>query len=221
MFRRLRKLADLIARFGSGSVARICVLWSLRKICGYRAAMVYCLELDRIEIPARCQKLDWEFRGVHEIAPELMHEGGYDLPGLERVLGPGGRCFIGSLDGVQCYLSLVSADGFAISERVRVGFANAPDAYVGNCVTLEKYRGQGVYPCGLLQLGSRLRAEGNRRLYLFVEEENLASIRSVAKVGFRAVAKCSGFKVGRLAKSRWRTLEKGIDTDWDVKVGAI
>src|SRR5262249_38635670 len=98
------------------------------------------------------------------------------------------------------------------------------EAYVGNCVTAPQYRGTGIYPAGLLALARALSAEGRRWLYLFVEDENLASIRGVEKAGMKPVARCSVYGVRGSARRRFRLLPGIPDADaigrWEVVEGS-
>ena len=58
---------------------------------------------------------------------------------------------------------------------------------IANCLTLPAFRGRGVYPALLQALLDRVRGEGYRDCYMYVERENVASQRGVTKAGFRPV----------------------------------
>jgi hypothetical protein len=198
MLARFRNLALLWRRFGWLPALEVAVLWVARQVIGYRRALVYRLDLDRIPLVAGCDEIEWKFEnaaaGAGPASP--VQSGG---PAEQR-------SFVGSMNGVPCYSSLVSVQGFRVPDRVAVLFDGTADAYVGDCITPPAHRGRGIYPCGLVQLAHRLRAENRRALYLFVERENLASIRSIQKAGFQPVAVCSVWNLGRVFRRRWRCL---------------
>jgi RimJ/RimL family protein N-acetyltransferase len=206
---RLEKLAAMRARFGWWQTSRVAMLWLLRQSIRYREAVIFRLDVDRVNAPAACKSWTWEYKRLMDIDPDVLAEAGIDGGDLELFARGGERCFAGSWNGQVCYISIVSTSGFSVPERVSIQFTpGSADAYVGNCFTVEQYRGKGVYPCALLQLGCALRAEGRQRLYLFVERENLASIRSVEKVGFQSVAVCRVFQWRGRVKQSWRMLDR-------------
>jgi hypothetical protein len=189
---RVKKLTDIGRRFGWKQTFMTAALWTFRQLVGYRAAIIYRLDLNEVQPAAGCQRFQWSYKPAGEITPELWCAA--DIQGAEQVAPPGVRCFVAMLKHEQCYLSLVSGQGFSVPGRISVAFASEAEAYVGNCITLDPYRGLGVYPCGLTELGLRLQKEGCRWLYLFVERENLSSVRGVEKAGFLPVAACSVFR---------------------------
>ena len=201
---RIRKLAAMARWFGWRRSLTAAALWILRQTLDYRAATIYCLDLVEIPAPDVTSPLFWDFRNPDEVEPALWRAA--DIEGSEQAVPRGVRCFTGSLGGQQCYLSLVSSSGFSVPGRIRVSFAGGAEAYVGNCVTLASHRGMGIYPRGLAELGLRLRDEGFHRLYLFVERDNLASIRGVEKAGFQPVAVCSVLRWLGRPMHRWKNL---------------
>ena len=181
MARRVGNFVDLASRFGWAQALTVMALWTARQAVGYRRAVIYSLDLDRIPSLSSCDQIDWRYINRAEVSRAL-------ISASEPQGSDDQRYFVGVLDGEQCYVSAVSDRGFRVPHRVSVTLPSANDAYVGDCFTLDTRRGRGIYPCGLAALGRSLRAEGKTRLYLFVERENLASIRSVLKAGFRPVA---------------------------------
>jgi len=200
MARRVGNVVDLASRFGWAQALTVMALWTARQAVGYRRAMIYCLDLDRIPSLSGCDAIEWRYMNRAEVSSALMPPG--DPQGSEDQ-----RYFVGVLDGEQCYVSAVSAHRFRVPHRVVVTLPSPNDAYVGDCFTLDTRRGRGVYPCGLAALGRSLRTEGKTRLYLFVERENLPSIRSVLKAGFRPVAVCSVWRVAGRSRSGWQFLQ--------------
>ena len=204
MARRIRNLVALATRFGWAQALTVIGLWTARQTIDYRRALIYCLDLERIPQLSGCDGIEWGYRSRGEISSAL-------IPSTELGAVDDQRYFIGSLDGEQCYASVVSEHAFRVPYRVQVSLPSPTDAYVGDCFTLDAKRGRGIYPCGLAALGRSLRVEGKRRLYLFVERENLASIRSVLKTGFEPVAMCSVWRIGSFTRRGWRFLGSGDD----------
>jgi hypothetical protein len=204
-------------RFGWRRTIPVLALWAARQTIQYRKARVYHLDLRSIPEVPHCSQFEWDFRERDAVEPSLIPDSSTAhgrLPGAQR-------WFVGSCEGVGCYASAVSSNGFSVPDRITVTFTAAGAAYVGDCFTLEKYRGRGLYPCGLVELGRRLRSEGKTDLYLFVELDNLASIGSVEKAGFHAIAESSVWKVRQVSKRRWRFLPpapSGPRSQWKVEL---
>jgi RimJ/RimL family protein N-acetyltransferase len=206
---RIRTLASMRARFGWRRTIQVALLWFLRQSINYREAIIFCLDLPTITPPPICSEFAWGYSAMSEIDPAILADAGLDRSALDAYERNDERCFVGRSNGTVCYLSIVSTSGFSVPERLSVQFqSGSADAYVGNCFTVNTYRGRGVYPCALRELGLALRSEGRQRLYLFVERDNLASIRSVEKAGFRRVAICRVLKWRGRSKQSWAMLDK-------------
>ena len=217
MLTRFRNLALFGRRFGWMPALEVGVLWLARQVVGYRRALIYRLDLDRIPALEGCDQFQWKYASPKEVEAEPTSS-----PSPVEAAGSAGqRAFVGSFSGLQCYSSLVSVEGFRVPDRARVLFHGTTDAYVGDCITPPAYRGRGIYPCGLVRLAHRLRAENRRALYLFIEGDNVASIRSVQRAGFQPVAKCSVWHFGRASRRRWTLLrtDPGVPApQWSVDV---
>jgi len=203
---RFGNLIDLASRFGWPQALTVVALWTARQTVGYRRALIYSLDLDRIPSLPGCDPIEWRYISRAEVSPALM-------PPSDPRSADDQRYFVGMLEGEQCYASAVSDRGFHVPHRVSVTLPSPADAYVGDCFTLDTRRGRGIYPCGLTALGRALRADGKTRLYLFVERENLASIRSVVKAGFRPVAVCSVWRIAGRSRSGWQFLRTDAATN--------
>jgi RimJ/RimL family protein N-acetyltransferase len=217
MLARFRNLALFGHRFGWLPALEVGVLWVARQVIGYRRALIYRLDLDRIPTLEGCDQFEWNYASPKDVEAEPTSS-----PSPVEAAGSAAqRAFVGRVNGLQCYSSLVSVEGFRVPDRARILFRGTTDAYVGDCVTPPAHRGQGIYPCGLVQLAHRLRAENRRALYLFVERDNLASIRSIQKAGFQPVAACSVWHLGHAFRRRWRFLTPDGDPStrhWTVEV---
>jgi RimJ/RimL family protein N-acetyltransferase len=222
MTARLHRLLRFARRYGWRETIAVALLWIARRLFHYRQAVVFALDTSAVPPPPESPPFPCRFQAAAEVAPPLLRAAEIDPVFLAAESARGTRCFTGSLHGDPCYFSLVSRFGFSIPGRASVVFRAeaALEAYVGTCITLPQYRGMGLYPSALAQLAGALGAEGCRRLYLYVERENLASIRGVQKAGFRPVASCSAFSLRRLRRARWRILPvRGVSGDapsWDV-----
>lgn len=181
--RRLELLRATARRFGGREAATVLMLWILRQLFDYRLAVIFVLDLAALRARAPEHPFVWE-----------LQDGSFN----------------GRLGGCPCYESTVSLAGFQIKGRYAVCFRGDGDAYTGDCLTRPEFRGLGVYPSALAELGVRLHAAGRERLCLFVERDNLASIQGVRKAGFHAVATCRVMRIPGLGVlRRWRTLPGG------------
>jgi len=75
------------------------------------------------------------------------------------------------------------------------------------CLTLPEYRGRGLYPSALRAIQRYLGAQGYRRCFICVRDDNLSSIRGIEKSGFRLAGatrfrKAFGFQVSRRLDTR-------------------
>jgi ribosomal protein S18 acetylase RimI-like enzyme len=171
-------------------------LWVARQAVGYRRATVYRLALATMPT-AGADTLEWRYT-ASGARPRA------------RLPGPDHGTFVGLADGVECYWSTVQRTGFRIPDRIVVDFKNDSIAYVGDCITAPQYRGRGIYPRGLVRLGETLRQEGVTSLYLYVEDENFASRRSVVKVGFQPVLRATVWRLARRSRRHWRPLQAEV-----------
>ena len=85
-------------------------------------------------------------------------------------------------------------------ELRRYVHAPARGAYVYESFTSSAARGRGIYPFALGCIAQSLRREGIEELWVAVEEDNPASIRSVLKAGFE-----EAFRVG-YRRRLWRLM---------------
>src|SRR6476620_9077468 len=59
MARRVGNFVDLASRFGWAQALTVMALWTARQAVGYRRAVIYSLDLDRIPSLSSCDKIDW------------------------------------------------------------------------------------------------------------------------------------------------------------------
>jgi RimJ/RimL family protein N-acetyltransferase len=221
MSRRSQKLLEMGSRYGWRAAARVCRYWVLLKLVNYREATLYCLDLEDAMLPERCGQVEWSYLSPDEV--DLATRNAFALPqsALTRLSDKRDRIFIGTASGAPCYFSTVSKGGFIMFGRIHISFSGNSDAYVGDCSTLPEFRGRGVYPCALATLALTLRSDGCRRLYLYIEAENLASQRAVAKAGFRPLGAFSMRRGVSGLKTCWHLVDhKAADytSTWTVRV---
>jgi RimJ/RimL family protein N-acetyltransferase len=60
---------------------------------------------------------------------------------------------------------------------------------IGPCVTVRRARGQGLYPRMLRHIMSELATAGHRRVVIYCDEHNRASVRGIERAGFRRVCR--------------------------------
>lgn len=110
-----------------------------------------------------------------------------DTAEVARRFGEGRRCFVAWVDDAIASYGWVSRGVERIGELER-SFRMAPDeAYIWDCATLPKYRGQHLY-CALLRyIVTALHRDGVRRVWIGASLQNTPSIRAFATAGFRPV----------------------------------
>jgi ribosomal protein S18 acetylase RimI-like enzyme len=89
----------------------------------------------------------------------------------------------------------------------------AGQAYIWDCVTRPRFRGQHRYPLLLQELGEHLAAEGVRNAWLGVEWHNWKSIAGVIHAGFRPVGAIVALRVAGWC---WHGLEINPSADLTV-----
>lgn len=85
------------------------------------------------------------------------------------------------------YLCLIDNNGvirhfaYVIPRNIKYAFLKEGEYSIGPCNTPEEYRGQGLYPYMLSYItNSNLEAE----YYVFIRDDNIASIKGATKAGF-------------------------------------
>ena len=83
------------------------------------------------------------------------------------------------------------------------------------CLTLPEYRGRGLYPSALRAIQRYLKAQGYRRCFICVSDDNASSIRGIEKSGFRLVGatrfrKMFGIQVSRRQDTKQLTADPGV-----------
>lgn len=94
------------------------------------------------------------------------------------------RCFVVTSDEKFVHASWVTTSVAWMRELRRYLAPPPGDAYVYESFTRAEVRGRGVYPIALRNIAARVGEEGVNRLWVAVEEDNPASIKSVTKAGF-------------------------------------
>lgn len=69
-------------------------------------------------------------------------------------------------------------------KTVKFPFLDSDDYVIGPCQTVKAFRGQGYYP-RVLRYIAMLPEYAGRNIYIFVNEDNHASVRGIEKAGFK------------------------------------
>lgn len=133
---------------------------------------------------------EWErIRVAGGEAVARLAERGYDLGGLAADMIDGARgwaeCFLVFRDRQLAHMSQVSGcpDNPNIYGSLRA-LARHGAVMVGPCVTLARFRGQGLYGQTLRWIAQTMRAEGKDPVLIAVRIENRASVHGVLKSGY-------------------------------------
>lgn len=99
-------------------------------------------------------------------------------------LRDGGKALIGRIGGEIVFTAWVAKGELRIDEIAWTWTLAEPDAVVYDVITESAWRGRGIYPEALRLLSGLLAETGTRYLWIYVEEENAASIRGIVKAQF-------------------------------------
>ena len=93
-------------------------------------------------------------------------------------------CYLGFMGGDLAHVAWIYYPNEQHLHPTRFRRLAPTEVCIANCVTMPGFRGRGVYPALLQALLARVRDEGYRDCYMYVEKENAASQRGVMKAGF-------------------------------------
>lgn len=89
---------------------------------------------------------------------------------------------------------------YVLGNCFKFRFMKKGDIEIGPCYTNKEHRGKGIYPEVLRKICSE-RNNQNTNIYIFVEENNISSIRGIEKSGFEFVGILKKGKLGTYQKS--------------------
>lgn len=69
------------------------------------------------------------------------------------------------------------------------------EAEIKYSLTLEPYRGMGLYPMTLVESQKYLKGKGFKRVFICVDKDNIPSIRGIEKAGFNIIGKIKLIKL--------------------------
>lgn len=117
------------------------------------------------------------------------------------------RC--NQFDGVQDFFVALDEGGIQHISWIyyhhhpnRVLCLTPMDAEIKYALTLERFRGQGLYPRVLRSIAGYLREKRFRRVFICVSEDNRSSIRGIEKAGFKRIARMRLLKIAGIQVSR-------------------
>ncbi len=97
------------------------------------------------------------------------------------------------------YLKDVVHFSYIIPKVYRFPFMKRGDIQIGPCVTFEKYQKRGIYSAVLQYLISEYYTQ-NRTLWIYCNENNEASRKTIEKVGFKYFGDASINKLSKVIK---------------------
>jgi GNAT superfamily N-acetyltransferase len=130
-----------------------------------------------------------------EVMAALQHR---EMAEMSRRFAEGHRAYVALMHGEPAAWGWVAVDSARIGELDATIQLPTGERYLWNFVTLEGYRGRGIYP-RLLQAIVREESRVAERLWIAYAPENRASGAGIAKAGFTSVAELSFDMSGRPA----------------------
>ena len=117
---------------------------------------------------------------------------------IQRRFDAGHRAYVAYLHGAPAAFGWVATRSAEIGELASTFAIPRGERYLWNFVTLEQYRGLGVYP-RLVDAIVRIESREAERFWIAYAPENHASASGVRKAGFTALAELSFDHAGRPA----------------------
>ncbi len=99
-------------------------------------------------------------------------------------LAAGGQALLGRSDDTLVFTAWVQWHALRVDELALTWELQDSDAVVYDVVTVEAWRGRGIYPEGLRQLSVMLAERGMRSLWIYAETDNASSLRGIEKADF-------------------------------------
>ena len=128
-------------------------------------------------------------------------------------LSPQVTCWLVEEEERIVHATWMTSDGAWTRELQRCLRPPPGDAYVYESFTRADARGRGIYPFALRAISARVRQQDVARLWVGIENHNVASLRAVTKAGFEHSFEVSyRRRLGRLTVSRSVTAENDPST---------
>ena len=125
---------------------------------------------------------DWSFSSVD--AREIT-DIEYNLSHAKERLKNGDKLFIVTENDELAHYSWVKFDEMDITEASKKIKLKEGEACIYDCYTNKKFRGQGLYPSMLKYLKGYFKEKGFNKVYIYVEANNIPSIKGIEKAGFK------------------------------------
>lgn len=175
----------------------------------YRKMYLYHLDLRNFEPETVCS-LPVSFRRAHDdelsALDQVMYHSQRDIQ--KRFLR-GDACYIGCLFDKVVYFSWISRR-MLIPEIDKEMPLSADSAYIYNVRTIMDYRGRGISTYAYAKIAAYLKDSNLKGLYVAVDGNNIASIKSIEKSGFKMIREVVYLKINFLLKRYYETdLMKG------------
>ena len=128
-------------------------------------------------------------RADSEAAQELGQAMGLDDPSLVlQRFARGCHCYIARIDGQLATYGWVTFDEESIGELGLSFRLQAGETYIWDCATLPAYRGLRLYPALLAYILRELQHQGQQRVWIGADSDNLASQSGLTLVGFQPIS---------------------------------
>jgi RimJ/RimL family protein N-acetyltransferase len=186
VIRKLNSAWSLLYRDGPSSFVRELA----KKIGTLETYVAFCIDLlDEIppapaELPLLVRRAtERDFRQFRSAPyPFARHAQFYDRFGIDE-------CYLAFWQGAIVHIAWVYYPDQLKKHPTPFRILRPDEAAIANCVTIDEFRGKGVYPTVVRVLLENLKKQGYRRCYMYIEVDNIASQRGVSKLGFRPVGR--------------------------------
>ena len=183
--RRFRKLRRKVRHHGLWRVMYVAVLTAVGHHRWLRVLRGHCVEEVNghfLQAPSEYAGSFFAPRAIEEFArdPETELSGQF----VQNALHKGDKCYGFTRDRALKAYGWYASNPTRISPELRLHFSRAY-IYMYKGFTHEMHRGKRLYPAGMSRALRHYRAAGYKGMLLYVDANNLDSLRSCARMGFR------------------------------------
>lgn len=201
---KLRKIHRYFNEEGFAEALTRVFLSATQLFFRYKKMYLYSLDLKDINSEITCP-LPVSFRKAREdelsTLDRVMYHSEQDI---RKRFFRGDVCYIGCLFDKIVYFSWVSRHSMLIPEIDKdIPLDGSDDAYIYNVRTSSAYRGKGISTYAYAKIAAYLRDCDLKRLYVAVEENNIASVKSIEKSGFKMIREIAYLKIFSFLKKHY------------------
>lgn len=184
--RKLHTAREVFRKEGFSTVLRE----SMRKVGVVETYLAYRFDL-RSPLPDLVEEFPLSVRQATEAEFDLYRTMSHPFPRQAEVRYKFGldQCYLGVVEGEIAFVTWIYYPHERDRHPTRFCRLRKDEVAIANSITLPQFRGKGVYRRMNRALLEKLRNEGYRYCYAYVEADNIPSQRGIIKIGFKQVGR--------------------------------